>query len=122
MLKKQAILLIDDDGLDRHAIVRRLVRSGITLPIVEASNWADATLEATRIEVAVALIDIRMPDTQNAHMQAIEHSNWPIVVITGFDANSEEFQNSAKRFPTICKDDLTQLPRLVQEAINSCEN
>lgn len=61
------ILVVDDDEVDRRAIVRALRKRGIDNPITEASNGLDA-LSILRGEVAteltwpyIVLLDINMP-------------------------------------------------------------
>jgi two-component system, sensor histidine kinase and response regulator len=80
------ILIVDDDEVDRMAVRRALMKSGLSVIITEATNYAEAlALLATNL-YECTFLDYGLPDqnglalVQSACQLDIQH---PLVVLTG---------------------------------------
>jgi two-component system, sensor histidine kinase and response regulator len=80
------ILIIDDDIVDRMAVLRALVKSGISLIATEATTYADGIAQLKAQEFDCTFVDYGLPDqnglalVQAARRMSIQH---PLVVLTG---------------------------------------
>ena len=80
------ILIVDDDEVDRMAVRRALLRSGIALTVTEATNCAEAIALLEQNLYDCSFVDYGLPDqnglalVQSAVKLNVQH---PLVVLTG---------------------------------------
>jgi two-component system, sensor histidine kinase and response regulator len=80
------ILIVDDDPVDRMAVQRALLKSGLTLIVTEATTYAEAIALLNTHQFDCTLVDYGLPDqngltlVQAARRLDVQH---PLVVLTG---------------------------------------
>ncbi|WP_310418411.1 ATP-binding protein [Chamaesiphon sp. OTE_8_metabat_110] len=80
------ILIVDDDEVDRMAVRRALLKSGMTITVSEAANCAEALALLEANEYDCTFVDYGLPDenglalVQYAVKLDVQH---PLVVLTG---------------------------------------
>jgi len=80
------VLIVDDDELDRSAIRRCLVQSGVALSVDEAATAADARTIIRPGAFDCVILDYYMPGVDNtALLQSIREkaSDMPVIILTG---------------------------------------
>lgn len=80
------ILIVDDDEVDRMAIKRALIKSGMTLIATEASTYVEAIDRLTTESFDCTFVDYDLPDRNGlALVQAARALNiqYPLVILTG---------------------------------------
>lgn len=80
------VLIVDDDELDRSAIRRCLVQSGVALSVDEAATAADARATIRPGAFDCVILDYYMPGVDNlALLQSIREitSDMPVIILTG---------------------------------------
>jgi PAS domain S-box-containing protein len=80
------VLIVDDDELDRSAIHRCLVQSGVAVSVDEAETAADAHAVIRPGAFDCVILDYYMPGVDNlALLQSIREiaSDMPVIIITG---------------------------------------
>lgn len=86
MSEHVAILVVDDDLLDRAAVRRALKASGLVADVVEAENDAAAMTALSTRSFDVLLLDYQLPGTDGlALLRAIRAAgiDTPVIVMTG---------------------------------------
>lgn len=88
------VLIVDDDHLVRESLRRFIVACGHT--VVEASEGTQALIRSERSSLDVALLDLRLPDTDGltlfSHLRA-RHPQVLGVIITVFGTASSAFRS-----------------------------
>lgn len=83
-----ALLLVDDDQIDRLAVRRALAKSGLgELTIVEAERAVDGFAQITGTVFDCAFFDFRLPDSDGvALLRQVREAGvrTPVIVLTGF--------------------------------------
>lgn len=86
MEKILKILIVDDDEVDRMAIVRSLVKAGVKMEIAETDRGQEAISRLRQEPFDCIFLDYRLPDgnglevLQDLHLSGV---NLPIIVLTG---------------------------------------
>jgi two-component system, sensor histidine kinase and response regulator len=117
------ILIVDDDPIDRMAVQRALLKSGMTLIATEATTYAEAIALLNTQQFDCTFVDYGLPDqnglalVQAARRLDIQH---PLVVLTGqgdeqiavdlMKAGATDYLTKSQISPTI-------LARVVRNAI-----
>lgn len=124
-----AILVIEDDDVDREKILRLLQKSDITLKIFESSSAKDAVNILKNEEFSCVIVDYHLPDALGSDLiDAIhqhKHNPTPIIMISG---NSDErvIANAMRDgiFDYLPKRNLEceQLHRTIEASLNWADN
>jgi two-component system, sensor histidine kinase and response regulator len=80
------ILIIDDDEVDRMAVRRALLKSGIPIEIVEAATCAEAITQIDARSYDCAFLDYGLPDGNGLHLIRLAYQlnvQYPLIVLTG---------------------------------------
>jgi len=80
------VLVVDDDEVDRMAVVRALRRADYPIRAVEAATAADAVLQATVSKPDCIVLDYRLPTATGEEVLTLLRSEGidsPIIVLTG---------------------------------------
>ena len=83
-VSRATILVVEDEALFAKAILRRLDKSGFNAN--HAANLAEAAQRLETLEVALVLLDMRLPDGSGLDFlrQMREHSDVPVIVMTAY--------------------------------------
>ncbi|HEU0070611.1 MAG TPA: response regulator [Alphaproteobacteria bacterium] len=82
---QQAVLVVDDDPLQRSEIVDFLIRQGIA--VVSAQNGFAAVHEIRRLRPAVVVMDMKMPGLDGIHVARLiqdMQSKPKVILVSGF--------------------------------------
>ncbi|SBW12782.1 Response regulator [uncultured Alphaproteobacteria bacterium] len=83
------LLLVDDDAVDRLAVIRALRQSKLPLDIAESSTAEEALAAFAHGEFDAVLLDYRLPDMDGLEvlrrMNARVHGSTAILMLTGMD-------------------------------------
>jgi DNA-binding NarL/FixJ family response regulator len=82
------ILIVDDHALVRRGMSHVVRESFPDAQIVEAGTAAEALEAMTSIEIDIALVDVRMPDSDGLELLHEMKSKWtdvPVIMLTSFD-------------------------------------
>ena len=82
------ILIVDDHALVRRGMGHVVRESFAQAEVVEAGNASDALHAMSSAEVDVALVDVRMPDSDGLELLHEMKQRWPdvpVIMLTSFD-------------------------------------
>lgn len=86
--QRLAVLLVDDDEVDRLAVRRALAKAGLgEIDVIEAERAHDAFTHITNTEFDCAFFDFRLPDRDGvALLNDVRNAGvrTPVIVLTGF--------------------------------------
>lgn len=81
-MKKQTILVVDDDSTFNNLLRRQIQAMGYNA--VGASSWAEAQIRLGEIEPDAIILDFRLPDRDAASILPEIRQTYPVIVLTGF--------------------------------------
>tara|TARA_R110000868_G_scaffold287277_2_gene547656 strand:+ start:1093 stop:2814 length:1722 start_codon:yes stop_codon:yes gene_type:complete len=91
MIKTMHILIIDDDELDRMAVIRALNEANPALQISQCDNAHDGLLMASQRLFDVILLDFRLPDRDGIEvLMELRHANSKHVTVVMLSRNDDE--------------------------------
>jgi DNA-binding NarL/FixJ family response regulator len=82
------ILIVDDHALVRRGMGHVVRESFSDADVVEAANAAEALAVMSSEEVDIALVDVRMPDSDGLELLHDMKAQWPdmpVIMLTSFD-------------------------------------
>jgi DNA-binding NarL/FixJ family response regulator len=82
------ILIVDDHALVRRGMGHVVRESFPDAVIVEAASSAEALVAMASADVAIALVDVRMPDADGLELLHEMKAGWPdcpVIMLTSFD-------------------------------------
>jgi DNA-binding NtrC family response regulator len=122
--QKQSILIIDDDKSILNIFVRILQKQGYNTDTAETGKEAMEKLQDQRYDLA--LIDIKLPDTNGTDLLAKMHTEQPdtiLIAVTGFpsleDATKAIDRGAAAYLVKPVKSE--ELVRIIAEKLNKQE-
>lgn len=81
-MKKQTLLVVDDDVTFNNLLRRQIVAMGFNA--VGAVSWADAQTKLGEIEPDAIILDFRLPDRDAASILPEIRNLYPVIVLTGY--------------------------------------
>ncbi len=85
------LLLIDDDELDRMAVLRTLLRGKVPYDIVQASSAAEGLQLATEQHFDAILLDYRLPDQDGIDvLRVLRNGSYPRVAVLMLSRHEDE--------------------------------
>lgn len=81
-MKKQTLLVVDDDATFNNLLRRQIEAIGYTA--IGASSWADAQTQLSEIEPDAIILDFKLPDRDAASILPDIRNLYPVIVLTGY--------------------------------------
>lgn len=82
-----AILVVDDEGMIRKLIRRMVEAAGREILEAASASEADTLMQGCGADVAVALVDVSLPDINGADLSAqwlTEYPGLKVILISGY--------------------------------------